>query len=67
MSKVNNKITNKTEQLEDLINWFDSDDFSIDLAIDKYKQAESLAKEIEADLLSMKNEVEVLKTKFDTE
>lgn len=67
MSKINNKITSKMQQLEDIINWFDSDEFMIDLAIDKYKQAQSLARDIETDLLSIKNEVEVLKKKFDTE
>ncbi len=67
MSKADKKIADKMSQLDELINWFDSDDFAIDLALEKYKAAEKLAKEIESDLIAMKNEVNVLKAKFDTE
>ena len=66
MSSINNKsIQNKTEELTKLVSWFDSEDFEIEQALDKFKQAESLADEIETDLTNLKNEVKILKKKFD--
>ena len=35
--------------------------------MDKFKQAEKLAVEIETDLKSLKNDINVLKQKFDSE
>lgn len=66
MSSINNKsIQNKTEELTKLVSWFDSEDFDIEEALEKYKQAETLAQEIETDLIGLKNEVQILKKKFD--
>jgi exodeoxyribonuclease VII small subunit len=67
MSQVNKSIQEKTEQLTKLVAWFDSDDFSIEEAINKYKIAEKLADEIESDLTSLKNEIKIVKNKFDSE
>jgi exonuclease VII small subunit len=66
MSDVNNKtIAEKTRQLDELVAWFDSDDFELEQALDKFSQAEKLAQEIEHDLLSLKNAVTIVKEKFD--
>ena len=65
MSSTNKSIQNKTENLTKLVAWFDSEDFDIEKALEKFKEAELLADEIEADLVNIKNEVEVLKKKFD--
>lgn len=59
-------IAEKLAQFEELIAWFDRDDFSLEVALAKYKEAESLAGEIEAQLVSVKNEVTILKQKFDS-
>ena len=68
MSETNNKsIQSKIDQLNELVAWFDNDDFELELAMDKFKQAEKLATEIEADLKSLKNDINVLKQKFDSE
>ncbi len=67
MSQVNKSIQEKTEQLTKLVEWFDSDDFSIEEALDKYKIAEKLANEIESDLLLLKNEIQIIKKNFDSE
>lgn len=64
MSKENKTVQDKIKNLETITSWFSSDDFKIEQAIDKYKQAESLAKEIEDDLNSLKNEISVIKQKF---
>lgn len=66
MSDVNNKtIAEKTRQLDELVAWFDGDDFELEQALDKFSQAEKLAQEIEHDLLSLKNAVTIVKEKFD--
>lgn len=53
-------ITEKLNQLDNAVEWFYSDEFSLDHALDKYQSAATLAKEIEKDLAEMKNKVEVL-------
>jgi hypothetical protein len=42
-----------------------ADEFELEAAIEKYKTAETLAGDIEKDLSELKNEITVLKTKFD--
>ncbi len=65
MSIANKTINEKMAQLDMLVGWFDGDDFEIEQAIGKFKEAEKLAEEIEQDLSSLKNEITVLKQKFD--
>ena len=57
---LNEKISDLDAQVE----WFYSDDFKLDEAVDKYKEAVKLAKEIENDLTKLKNEIEVLSEDF---
>lgn len=67
MSTKNNTgtIAEKTERLNELVAWFDSDDFNLEQALDTFKRAEALAQEIEDDLLALKNEITIVKQKFD--
>jgi exonuclease VII small subunit len=67
MSQENKSIQQKIEQLTKLVAWFDSENFSIEQALDKYKVAEKLAIEIEGDLSELKNEINIVKNKFDGE
>ncbi|MEI7918088.1 MAG: exodeoxyribonuclease VII small subunit [Candidatus Saccharibacteria bacterium] len=67
MSSTNKSIQEKTAELDKLVEWFDSEDFKLEQALDNYKQAEKLASEIEKDLLSLKNEIQIVKQKFDSE
>ncbi len=63
--KENNKSLNqKIEELDSQVEWFYSDDFKLEEAIDNYKKASALAKEIEEDLKTLKNEIEVLAEDF---
>lgn len=64
-AKNNPTISEKTIQLNELVAWFDSDDFELEAALDKFAAAEKLASEIEADLLAMKNNISIVKKKFD--
>lgn len=65
MSKTDKTISQKMDQLSELVAWFEGDDFELEQALDKYREAEKLAGEIERDLSELKNEVVVLKQKFD--
>lgn len=61
MSKTESKsITTKLNQLDELVDWFSSDEFSLDEALTKYESATKLAGEINQDLTELKNKVEVL-------
>ena len=65
MSAKDKTISDKIIQLNELMSWFDTDDFQLELALEKYDQAAKLAAEIEEDLVNFKNEVNVLTQKFD--
>lgn len=71
MSAVNKStkpaISEQISELDELISWFDGDDFTLDAAFDHYKKAEELAAAIDTRLKDMKNEVTVLKQRFDEE
>ncbi len=67
MSQPNKTIAQKTEELNKIVAWFDNEDFELEQALAKYKEAEELAAEIEADLLALKNNINVIKQKFDSE
>ena len=57
-------IADKINELEQATDWFYSDDFKLDEAADRYKQATVLAKEIEKDLKELKNKIEVISKDF---
>ena len=65
MSVKKLSIAEKTAKLDELVAWFDSDKFELELALEKFKEAEKLAAEIEHDLQEIKNEVTVIKKRFD--
>ncbi len=57
-------ISQKIAELDELTNWFYSEDFSLDKSTEKYQKATNLAKEIEEDLKNLKNEVTVIDKDF---
>ena len=57
-------ITSKLADLNQQVEWFYGDDFSLDEATDRYKTALHLAKDIETDLTNLKNEITVLSKDF---
>lgn len=59
-----NSLNQKIKDLDDQVEWFYSDDFKLEQAVEKYKSATKLAKEIEKDLNELKNEIEVLNEDF---
>ncbi len=57
---LNTKIT----ELDEKIEWFYSDEFELSEAIKRFEEVTKLAKEIDADLDKLKNEVKVLAKDF---
>ncbi len=53
-------ISSKISKLDQTVEWFYGEDFTLDQALEKYQSATNLAKEIEQDLSVLKNQVEVL-------
>lgn len=64
MKENKKSINQKIEELDKKMEWFYSDDFSLDDASEKYKDSIKLAKEIEKDLSNLKNEIEILSEDF---
>jgi len=67
MSEANKTVQEKMSQLSELVAWFQSPAFKLEDAVTKFKQAESLAEEIEKDLTKLKNDIKVVKKKFNEE
>lgn len=64
MSSQKTTIAEKIEALEAILAWFESEEITVEEAMEKYEQALELAKELEANLAAAKNKVEVIKRKF---
>ena len=67
MSEANKTVQEKMSELSELVAWFQSPAFKLEEAVTKFKQAESLAEEIEKDLTKLKNDIKVVKKKFNEE
>ena len=57
-------LNQKIEKLDAQVEWFYSDDFKLEEATGKYREALKLSKEIEKDLDELKNEITVLAEDF---
>lgn len=57
-------VAEKLAKLEELLAWFESDDVTVEAALEKYKVALALAKDVEGELQNAKNQVEIIKKKF---
>jgi len=60
-------INDKMEKLNTAVEWFYSDDFSLDQAAEKYQNTLKLAKELQNDLEALKNKIEVIDKDFSKE
>ena len=69
MSEASNKksVQEKLTDLSELVGWFQGSSFKLESALDKFKEAEALAEEIEKDLTKLKNDIKIVKKRFDTE
>lgn len=57
-------LNQKIAELDKQVEWFYSDEFKLEQAVENYKTAVKLAKEIEKDLVELKNEIEILNEDF---
>ncbi|MBO4276359.1 exodeoxyribonuclease VII small subunit [Candidatus Saccharibacteria bacterium] len=64
MTESKKSLNQKIADLDAQVEWFYSDDFELEKATERYKEALTLAKEIENDLKSLKNEIEILSEDF---
>lgn len=67
MSKDKPTIQEKIEALDKLVAWFESDDFELEQASAKLKEAAKLANEIEHDLGEVANDIQQVKKSFQAE
>ncbi|HSW37852.1 MAG TPA: exodeoxyribonuclease VII small subunit [Candidatus Saccharimonadales bacterium] len=62
--KNNKPFADRLRELEDLLAWFESDEFDIDQAVENYEKGVRLVKELEEHLKTAENKVTKLKVKF---
>lgn len=68
MSKTEpTELNKKIAKLNDYVAWFEGDDFALEQALGKYAEAKKLADEIQVDLDTFKNKVQVVQKQFDKE
>lgn len=60
-------INQKLVQLDQQIEWFYGDEFSLEEATQRYQEATLSAKEIEANLNEIKNQIEIIDRDFSKE
>lgn len=69
MSNTENKestpiISDKLKKLESLLEWFESDEVTVESALGKYEESLKLARDIEQSLQDAKSQIEVINKKF---
>ena len=66
MSAAKNEkpLSVQISELDELIAWFDQDDFDLDEALKKFDQGVKLTAEIEARLQKLGNKITVLRERF---
>ena len=62
--KEKKTLNSKIKELDQCIDWFYSNEFNLDDAESKYKNAIDLAKELGSDLDKLKNKIEILTEDF---
>jgi exonuclease VII small subunit len=67
MSDQNKTVQEKLTELSEMVGWFQGASFKLEEAVHKFKAAEKLAEDIEKDLTKLKNDIKVVKKKFDSE
>lgn len=60
MSTKNKTIKEQVADLEKILAWFESEDFELDQALEKYQDAKKVVQAIEERLTKVKNQLEEL-------
>lgn len=64
MSKNDPTIQKKVAKLDELLEWFSSEEFVLEQATEKLQEAKQLATEIEDELKTLENEITIVKQSF---
>lgn len=56
----NPSLRAQMEQLEEILAWFDSDEFELEAALERYQQAARVAEQIDQRLREIKNKVTII-------
>jgi exodeoxyribonuclease VII small subunit len=64
MSTNKQTVEAKIQELEELLVWFESNEVTVESALEKYERAGKIASELKEELQNAKNQVEVIKKKF---
>lgn len=67
MSDKSSNISAQLAQLNELVAWFEGDKFKLDEALEKFAEAEKVAKGIEKELSEFKNKINLIKKDFGSE
>jgi len=60
-------LAEKRHELDELLAWFEGEDFELEQALEKFDTASKIADDITAELETYKNKITVLKQRFDQE
>ncbi len=64
MSTNKQTVEAKIQELEELLVWFESNEVTVESALEKYERAGKIAAELQTELEKAKNQVDVIKKKF---
>lgn len=64
-TKNNPTIQEQIDELNQLMEWFEREDVDVEQALKKFEEADKLAQAIEKRLVTLENDVTVLKQRFD--
>jgi exodeoxyribonuclease VII small subunit len=65
MTKSGKSLKELLAEFEEVVAWFDGDDIDIETATKQFEKGSKLAEQIEDQLTNAKNQIEVVKQKFD--
>lgn len=63
--KNDKPLSDQLRELDELLAWFDRDDFDLDEALKKFDEGVKLTEQIEARLSTLENKITVLRERFD--
>lgn len=64
MSDKNKTINEKLAEFEQLVAWFEGDEFALEEALEKFAEAETLAKAIDKELEGFEHKINQLRQDF---
>jgi exonuclease VII small subunit len=64
MSTNKQTVEAKIQELEELLVWFESNEVTVESALEKYERAGKIAAELQTEREKAKNQVDVIKKKF---